>query len=174
MTIPLIDPSKIIWIKSVDRHETPLWAYCGEDPATRHFEPKKEGDEFDLHWPTRLQKNVQGPQRDEIICLIQDKHVSHLVQVVDDQPHPRPPEDRRAQSQDANYAIARRVCALVIRGKGRAPYCHQALRFVPRLQGGPCCRIAALSWFKESRWPSEGGLAAFQQHLVRVLTGATS
>ena len=174
MTIPPIDPSKIIWIKSVDRHATPLWAYCGEDPAARHLEPQREGDEFDLAWPTRLRENVKGPQRDDIICLIQDNHVTHLAQVMDDQPHPRSPEHLRAQSQGTNYAIARWVRALVIRGKGRAPYCRQALRFVPRLQGGPCCRIAALSWFIESRWPSEGGLAAFQQHLVRVLAGATS
>jgi hypothetical protein len=174
MTIPPIDPSKIIWIKSVDRHETPLWAYCGEDPTTRHFEPKREGDEFDLHWPTRLRENVKGPQRDEIICLTQDMHVTHLVQVLDDQPHARPPEHRRPQSRDANYAVARRVRALVIRGKGRAPQYHQALGFVPRLQGGPCCRVAALKPFRESRWPSEGGLAAFQQHLVRVLAGTGS
>jgi hypothetical protein len=174
VTIPPIDPSKIIWIKSVDRHSTPLWAYCGEDPAARHFEPQREGDEFDLHWHSRLRKNAQVPQRDEIICLIQDKHVTHLVQVLDDQPHPRHPEDHRAQSQGTNYTIARRVRALVMRGKGRAPYCRQALRFVPRLQGGPCCRVATLSWFRESRWPSEGGLAEFQRHLLRVLTGAVS
>ena len=47
MTPPSIDPSKIIWIKSVDRGDTSLWAYCGEDPTTRHFEPEREGKEFD-------------------------------------------------------------------------------------------------------------------------------
>lgn len=79
MTLSSIDPSKIIWIKSVDRGETSLWAYCGEDPTTRHFEPRREGDEFGLHWPTRLRWNVQGPQRGDIICLTQAMHVTHLA-----------------------------------------------------------------------------------------------
>lgn len=173
MTRPPIDPSKITWIKSVDRGDT-LWAYCGEDPTTRHFEPRREGDEFGLHWPTRLRWNVQGPQRGDIICLTQAMHVTHLVEVVDDGPHERPPEHRRPQSRDAHYAITRKVRALVIRGKGRAPLYDEALKFAPRLQGGPCCRIETLAPFRKSQWPSKGGLPAFQQHLARVLGGIAS
>jgi hypothetical protein len=43
-------------------------------------------------------------------------------------------------------------------------------RFAPRLQGGPCCLIEALAPFRKSQWP----LPAFQQHLVRVLSGTAS
>jgi hypothetical protein len=174
VTLPSIDPSKIIWIKSVDRGDTSLWAYCGEDPTTRHFEPEREGDEFDLHWPTRMRWNVQGPQRGDLICLTQAMHVSHLVEVVDDGPHERPPEHIRPRSRDPHYAIARTVRALVIRGKGLAPHYDQALEFAPRLQGGPCCLIEGLKPFRKSPWPSKGGLRALQRHLVGVLGGTTS
>jgi hypothetical protein len=173
VTFPPIDPSKLIWIKSVDR-DGRFWAYCGEDPATRHFEPRGEGDPFDLHWPTRLRWNVQRPQRGDIICLTQDGHVTHLVEVLDDEPHDRPPEHCRPQSRDAHYALARQVRALVIRRRGRAPHYDQALRFAPRLQGGPCSLIEGLEPFRKSQWANRGGLQAFQRHLVRVLGGTAS
>src|SRR5215831_16700789 len=166
---PSIDPSKIVWIKSIDRPNGPLWAYCCDDPAELHPQPREPGDEFDLHWPNRLRANARGPKRDQIICLTQALHVTHLVQVMDDAPHDRPDEHCRPGSLDKRYAIARLVRALVIRRKGLAPLYDQALGFTPRLQGGPCCQIEKLKRFRESRWPSKGGLAPFQEHLVRVL-----
>ncbi|MGH8545172.1 MAG: hypothetical protein ACREX3_16425 [Gammaproteobacteria bacterium] len=166
-----IDASKIIWIKSVDNKHGDIWAYSGEDPAKRHFEPQRAGDEFNLHWPNAKHVNATRPCRGDIICLVQHMHVTHLVKVCDDQPHDRPAQDCRPGSEDAHYAVARRVRVLAMRGKGRAPHYSQALRFMPGLQGGPCCEIAKLKRFKESHWPSQGGLTALQQHLVRVFTG---
>lgn len=164
----VVDPTRIMWLKNVVRRDG-LWAYCGDDPTVLHPEPRTAGDEFFLHWPTRLRANASEPAKGEVIVLVQDGHVTHLVEVVDDSVSARPADHHRLGTPDADYAVQRRVRALVLRGHGSAPTYAEALGFTPWLQGGACCRIEHLQRYCESEWPNKGGIRALQAHLIAFL-----
>lgn len=170
---PVVDPSRILWLKNVVRRDG-LWAYCGDDPTVLHPDPAAVGDEFFLHWPTRLRDNANDPTKGDVIVLVQDGHVTHLVEIVDDSASDRAASHRRPGTPDGDYGIQRRVRALVLRGHGSAPTYADALGFTPYVQGGACCRIEHLQRFCDSEWPNKGGIRALQRHLVEVLDGTAS
>lgn len=169
-TAPLtIQSARIVWLKNVVR-EDGVWAYCGDDITGRHPEPTACGDPFNLHWPTRLRHNAGEPSRGDVIVLVQAGHVTHLVEVLDHAASDRPAEHSRPGTEDHRYGVQRHVRVLAMRDRASAPTYSYALRFTPYVQGGSSCRLAGLKRFRESDWPRQGGLAALQMHLVKVLS----
>lgn len=162
-----VDPGRIVWLKNVVRRDG-SWAYCGDGPAPLHPEPAVSGDEFFLHWPTRLRRNANTPSRGDVIVLVQDGHVTHLVEVMDEGVSDRPAEHVRQGTPDRDFTPQRRVRALAVRGRASASTYADALRFTPRVQGGAVCPLEKLKRFQESEWPRRGGLPALQAHLAAL------
>lgn len=164
-------PARILWLKNVVRRDG-TWAYCGDGVRPLHPEPREPGDEFFLHWPSRLRANANAPCRGDVIVLVQDGHVTHLVEVVDDAVSERQSQHIQPGTPDSEFKPQRRVRTLAVRGRGIAPTYADGLRFTPRVQGGACCRIEELKRFRDSEWPTKGGLAGLQAHLVATFTHA--
>jgi hypothetical protein len=140
------------WTKSVKPQNGESWAYPN----------KKPGDIFFLHWTgtKRCWGNACKLQKGDLILLTQNRCVTHLVEVLDDEP--------THEEALGVFCIYRKVkmCSPNIVGL-KAVYLFDFPEIL-RYQGSEAHSLKTSATFKQ-RWDKEGGLRAFHERVANKL-----
>lgn len=156
-----MDLSRLNWIKVV----TPAkdwphhWALSPAEIAESK-EPTIQQNGLTIIPLGFKQEGAEKLQSGDLVVLTQHAKVTHVVEVMDDQPY---------QKGEWFHRYIKIVWWNPEMDWNELPHREDVLGFDPKPQGGNPLRLDAFKAFHE-RWDNQGGLDAFRQYLARQLT----
>jgi hypothetical protein len=148
-----MDLSELKWTKNINHQHGEK--FCAFDANFKTF--------FPLQWKKEQEKNAGKPNKGELIILRQRCKVTHIVELLDDNP---------SKSKEPNYpefSIYREVQVVWMAENGDiAPHQHIVFGYHVNYQGGYVMELETLPTFKK-HWDSRGELAGFKNHVLKVL-----
>jgi hypothetical protein len=157
----MIDLSKLKWLKNVKDPTPTTWAY---DRLDEMLIP--EARIFHLHWHNQNHKaNAQQPLNGDLVALVQQARVTHIVEMLDDMIH---------ENTQKEWSVYRKVKAIWMPPKGvnwhNLP--HQKVIFGIKdfPPNGRVYEIPTSKMSSSEYWNEVGGLQWFQQNFSKLLT----
>jgi hypothetical protein len=150
----LIDLSQLKWLKNV-RHPTDgCWAY------THNHMQIPEARVFCLNWKSKNdRKNAQQPQKGDLIALVQQAKVTHIVEVLDDEIY-----DSNHNEWGAYYRVVKAVWMPTENFDWNNLKNTKEIFGTSHLpQKGSVYNFENMAWFKIN-WRDSEGLQGFQQY----------
>lgn len=141
------------WTKTVKPKNEEPWAY----------QAFKVENLFKLAWKDD-EGNASKPQRDDLILLRQDGYVTHLVEVLDENP------GREKWQGDFNiYRIVEVLWVIDWKNPPNPAKADEAFGYsVKGYQGGDVMFLETMPTFRQ-QWQNQGGLTAFQARVRSML-----
>jgi hypothetical protein len=153
-----MDHSKIKWLKNVKPDQG--WAYqSGND--IQMLEPRI----FQLHWKLKSDSSLATPQKGDLMLLVQQARVTHIVEVL----------DNRVYGNDDEWSTYRVVQAIWMPPLDLNWYSlpHQkeifGIESLPQDGSAHSLEQPDKMYQFNQYWKDKGGLEGFQQNLAKVL-----
>lgn len=167
-----IDSAKIRrlkWAKYVNADEG--WAYQPTEDGMQLHEAKV----FRLHWPDgATPTNLTDPEQGDVALLLQDKKVTHLVEFME------PGAQCNVYRLTPDAWRHRIVKALWVPSGhewgGNLPSIRTVFGYDRVAQGGDIHNLEIANRMADfhAEWDPKGGLASFQDHVLRILNAIPS
>jgi hypothetical protein len=148
-----MDLSELKWTKNINHQHGKK--FCAFDLDLKKI--------FPLQWKKEQEKNAGKPNKGELIILRQRCKVTHIVECLDDNP------SKFKEPTYPEFSIYRQVQVVWIAEHWDIPPDQDTVfGYHVNLQGGNVMKLETLPKFK-AYWDSRGGLAEFQNHVLKVL-----
>lgn len=154
-----MDLSKLKWLKNVKPDQG--WAYDKPNEM-----PIIEARIFCLHWRRQEDKaNAQQPLKGELVALVQQARVTHIVELVDDVVY---------ENAEKEWDIYRVVKAVWMPPEKfdwwKLPHQKEVFGVEHLPQNGLVHKVPTDGMLQSQHWKDLEGLQGFQQHLDKILT----
>ncbi|MBD2606609.1 hypothetical protein H6G81_19250 [Scytonema hofmannii FACHB-248] len=147
-----MDLTELKWTKNINHQD-------GNKYCAYHIDPDLKI--FKLHWKKGQEENALKPKEGQLIILRQRTKVTHIVKLLNNTLYKEP--------HDTEFNIYRLVQVVWIADYWSVPPDQDIIfGFHVHLQGGKVMELETLPAFK-TYWDSRGGLAEFQNHVLKVL-----
>jgi hypothetical protein len=149
-----MDLTELKWTKNINHQgDDKYWAYQDIDPDLKIFR---------LHWKKEeYEENARRPQEGQLIILRQRSKITHIVKLLNNTLY--------KELYDTEFNIYRLVQVVWIADYWSVPPEQDMIfGYHVHLEGGKVMELQTLPTFK-NHWDSRGGLAGFQQHILKLL-----
>ena len=157
---------RILWTKNVAL-SSGEFAYGGEDLSVKAREPKKVGDQFELHSTPEDAESLSDPKAGDLLVLTQHGQATHLIEVIGHSVENRSRRTMRKGTRDTRFPYQRTCKLVALHWFDTAPFVEEAFGFNPRNEGGEVFAITQLPAFEASDQP----LWAVQRRIEQQLVG---
>ena len=154
-----MDFSQVRWLKNVKPDQG--WAYQSESDIQM-----MESRIFQLHWKSKDDSSVALPQKGDLMVLVQQARVSHIVEILND----------RVYGNDDEWAAYRVVQAIWMPPINldwyRLPHQKEIFGIESLPQDGSSHRLDQDNKMHQFNqyWKEKGGVEGFRQNLAKVLS----
>jgi hypothetical protein len=149
-----MDLTELKWTKNINHQgDDKYWAYQDIDHDLKIF---------GLHWKKEeYEENALKPKEGQLIILRQRSKITHIVKLLNNTLY--------KELYDTEFNIYRLVQVVWIADYWSVPPEQDMIfGYHVHLEGGKVMELQTLPTFK-NHWDSRGGLAGFQQHILKLL-----